>query len=716
MKKRIKEEAMKLKYVCILVLLSTVCACSNSSHNSSESSEPQSQVAAENLDPASIPKFVSSLVMVPVMPNKGTVDVQGETADYYELAVRQFEQQILPGSYPMTTVWGFGPSDDPRTVAQGGRYFYPSLTIEARQDVPVRVKWINALVDEQGNFLPHLFPIDQTIHWANPVGPRDDHGTSQEPYEGPVPVVIHLHGGHDNDESDGFPEAWFLPDAANIPSDIQFTTGTFYDYFVSKFGLDWSPGTATYTYPNDQRATTLWYHDHTLGITRVNIYAGLAGFYLIRGGSDDVVLDTRSENQSSPAVLPGPAPSTEINLSGSFREIPIMIQDRSFNTDGSLFYPDNRAFFEGLDPSQLQIPFTPDPGCDGMPSDVAPIIQPEFFGDCIVVNGQTWPFLNVEQRRYRFRILNACNSRTLILDFNGIPGLEVWQIGADGGFLAAPVDMNAANDGRLLMGLAERADIIADFTNVPAGNYVLTNLGPDEAFDGGEPGVDFDPADPQTTGQVLQFRVGPRVGEDTTTPPQFMKLPAITPLVPTVTRRIPLNENASMNVFVRQEADGSLIYDCNSSTPIDPVKTLLGTYDLNTGMPTEALWSGAITETPAVGAVETWEIYNFTMDAHPIHIHLVQFQVVNRQALAPLDENGMAIPPAFPTGTPREPEVWESGFKDTVIVYPGELARVRAVFDDEGFSVWHCHILEHEDNEMMRPYHVGPVPADAPPL
>jgi FtsP/CotA-like multicopper oxidase with cupredoxin domain len=171
-----------------------------------------------------------------------------------------------------------------------------------------------------------------------------------------------------------------------------------------------------------------------------------------------------------------------------------------------------------------------------------------------------------------------------------------------------------------------------------------------------------------------------------------------------------------MNVFVRQEADGSLIYDCNSSTPIDPVKTLLGTYDLNTGMPTEALWSGAITETPAVGAVETWEIYNFTMDAHPIHIHLVQFQVVNRQALAPLDENGMAIPPAFPTGTPREPEVWESGFKDTVIVYPGELARVRAVFDDEGFSVWHCHILEHEDNEMMRPYHVGPVPADAPPL
>lgn len=708
---------MKPRSLGILILLLLACSCSDddddNSHNPNNPGNSP-QALEEGLDPASIPKFVTPLAKVPVMTSSGTIESDEGTADHYELAMRQFEQQVLPSGYPATTVWGFGPSDDPRTVAQGGRYFYPSFTIEARYNTPVAVTWINGLMDSEGRYLPHLLPVDQTVHWANPPGPRDERGMSQEPYRGPVPVVTHLHGGHNDEEDDGFPEAWFLPAANNIPAEIQFRTGTFYDYFVQKYGLTWSAGSATFVYENDQRATTLWYHDHTLGMTRVNIYAGLAGFYILRGGPDDVVLDTRSEGQSSPAVLPGPAPGPEVNPDGSFRELAIMIQDRSFNEDGSLFYPDNRAFFEGLAPSELQIPFSPSPGCDGQPSDVAPIIQPEFFGNCIVVNGQTWPYLEVEQRRYRFRLLNACNSRTLLLDFNDITGAEVWQIGADGGFLAAPLDMGSVNGGQLLMGLAERADVIMDFTNTPAGNYVLKNLGPDEAFQGGIPGVDFDPADPETTGQVMQFRVGPREGEDTTTPPRFMKLPAITPLAPTVTRRISLNENSSSNVFVRQDDNGGLVFDCGSSTPIDPVQTLLGTYDPVTGSPTEYHWSDLVTENPALGATETWEIYNFTGDAHPIHIHLVQFQVVNRQPLSPLDDTGMAIPPAFPTGEPRPPEPWESGFKDTVIVYPGEVARVRAVFDRPGFSVWHCHILEHEDNEMMRPYHIGPIPDDAP--
>ena len=173
-----------------------------------------------------------------------------------------------------------------------------------------------------------------------------------------------------------------------------------------------------------------------------------------------------------------------------------------------------------------------------MMSDVAPIWNPEFFGNAIVVNGRTWPFQNVQRRRYRLRMLNGCQARFLILDFSGIPGVQVHQIGAEGGFLPAPYDVTVAGNNRLLMCPAERADLIVDFTNVPEGDYVLGNLGPDEPFAGGVPGVNFEVANPATTGQVMQFRVGPIVGTDTTTPAQFLALPARTPLgAATVTRQ-----------------------------------------------------------------------------------------------------------------------------------------------------------------------------------
>jgi hypothetical protein len=221
-------------------------------------------------------------------------------------------------------------------------------------------------------------------------------------------MVTHVHGAHTTEESDGYAEAWYLPNANNIPGYVQHTTGTFFDYFNSKYNAGWGSGFATFTYPNDQPATTLWYHDHTLGMTRLNVYAGPAGYYLLRGGPHDMDLGY---------VSPGPG----IDPFGEFTEIPIAIQDRSFNADGSLFYPDNRAFFEGLDPAQLQIPFIPDEACDGLPSDVSPIWNPEFFGNMMVVNGQTWPFLEVEQRRYRFRFLNGCNSRFLVLKMTTTP-------------------------------------------------------------------------------------------------------------------------------------------------------------------------------------------------------------------------------------------------------------------------------------------------------
>ena len=207
-------------------------------------------------------------------------------------------------------------------------------------------------------------------------------------------------------------------------------------------------------------------------MTRLNVYAGPAGFFLIRGGpaGDKAVLDSRT---GTTAVLPGPAPKANDKFppNKTYYEIPIAIQDRAFNADGSLFYPDTREFFDGA--TGVVPGFLPG-------TDLSPIWNPEFFGNTIMVNGNTWPFQNVEQRRYRIRFLNGCQSRFLILDFKQIPGVEVWQIGNEGGFLATPVNLTATNGNFLLLGLAERADLIIDFTNVPLGNYVLANIGPDE--------------------------------------------------------------------------------------------------------------------------------------------------------------------------------------------------------------------------------------------
>jgi spore coat protein A len=387
----------------------------------------------------------------------------------------------------------------------------------------------------------------------------------------------------------------------------------------------------------------------------------------------------------------------------SYYEVPIAIQDRSFNTDGSLFYPDNRAFFEGLDLSQLQIPFIPDTACDGAESDISPIWNPEFFGNAMVVNGKAWPYLNVEQRRYRFRFLNGCNSRFLILKMSN--GLPFWQIGAEGGFLPAPVQLS-----QLLMGPAERADVIVDFSNVAVGTeIVLLNVGPDEPFGGGEPDEDFDAADPDTTGRVMLFRVVRRMGADKSTPPDQLVLPALAPLkaVADATRQVTLNEASSDTVRVVTLEDGSIVLACDDpdATAFGPKQALLGTLRQD-GTSASLRWDEPITENPKVNDTEVWEIYNFTADAHPIHVHEVMFEVVSRQKLE-TDEEGIAVQPAVPLGASVPPFAWETGRKDTVVAYPGEVTRVKAKFDRAGLFVWHCHIVEHEDHEMMRPYVVG---------
>jgi FtsP/CotA-like multicopper oxidase with cupredoxin domain len=631
---------------------------------------PRDAIAHEKLAGANIPKYQDPLVILPAMPRSPNLKSgSNKHIDYYEIAQRQFEQQMLPHGFPKTKVWGYGSVEKPGPLAAGGSFHSPSLTIEARYRKPVRIRWINDLVDASGNYLPHFLPVDQMLHWANPSGDcmdgmsgPDCHGMSAEQYTGPVPMVVHMHGADVPAFSDGLPEAWFLPDANDVSG--FFTEGSRYEENRQKAlarGIFWLPGSATFDYENDQRATMLWFHDHTLGLTRLNVYAGLAGTYMLRGGPDDKVN----------GILPGPAPSRDDPPGMQYREIALVIQDRSFFVDGALDYPVR----DGSDThGAMWSPITANALAGGeadVPQDaLAPRWVPDFMGDAMLVNGRTWPYLEVEQRRYRFRILNACNSRFLRLQMGD--GTPFTQIGSDGGFLPAPVKLS-----EVLMGPAERVDVIVDFSNVPAGTKItLKNLGPDLPF-----GLSDDPADPGTTGQVMQFRVTKRTGLDASTPPAKLGLPAIKPLGPESAIR-------KVGLLLRQE-DGQ------------PKDALLGTVD-PTGEVIPHFWVDPVTETPTCGDTEMWEMHNPTVLGHPMHIHLVQFQVIERE-----DMN---------TGEIQGPEPGETGFKDTVIVNPFEIVRVKAQFQRAGSYVWHCHILEHEDNEMMRPMQVLPGPSLGAPL
>jgi spore coat protein A, manganese oxidase len=626
--------------------------------------------ARRRLDAATIPKYEDALVIPPAMPLAPRDRIPAGTADaedYYEIELCQFDQQVLPASMDRTTtVWGYAATGDSETKHS------PAFTIEAGVGRPVRVRWTNRLVDDEGRFLPHLLPVDPTLHWANPgagedgkdYAPRFEEGVTPEPYTGPVPMVVHLHGASTEEESDGFTTAWYLPDAIDIP-DGYAHTGSMYaafsESFAAKYGQRWSRGSGISRYDNQQAAATLWFHDHVLGITRLNVYAGPAGFYLLRGGPGDV----------PDGVLPGPAPRRGDEPGKAYYEIPLAIQDRSFSADGQLSYPESRAEFDGFEG-----PYIPE-------SDIHPIINPEVFGDAIIVNGHTWPSLTVEPRRYRFRLLNGCNSRFLILRLveNALArrpapaALEFHQIGSDSGFLPRVVSLDS-----LFLAPAERADVIVDFTGLDEGTELyLINEGPDEPFGGGEPGDDFEPANPDTTGQVMQIVVGALQGEDTSRPVDDIQLPQSPEIGPAgVTRRLAL-----------MELDSDILED------VGPREAVLGIVD-ELGHPIPLDIEDPLTEAVTLETPEIWEFWNFTADAHPIHVHEVQFEVINRQEF---DDEGL-------DDDPRPPEPWETGRKDTVIAYPEEVTRIKLRFVHEGMFVWHCHILEHEDNEMMRPIRV----------
>ncbi len=795
------------------------------------------------LDPLTIPKYVIPLVIPPEMPKSAGASAydQGATADY-NIAERQFQQQILPGGiwntvngrtdpFPATTVWSYGRADDP--IPPGGvapvpatqsSFNYPAFTVETTSGNPTNIRWINELVAidpgtgkpyPSGNpmrtFLPHVVTgsVDQSLHWANPGKLTCADGTIRTdcrpdpsslvnpglglPYTGPVPMITHVHGAHVNPDSDGYPEAWWLPDASNIPVGYA-TQGA---QFGQANGANALPGSAFFSYRNDQAATTIWYHDHTLGMTHNNVYAGPAGFWLIRGTYTDPVTTQTVPDSPATGVLPGAGaggrptdptaggcdPNFDATCRAAIREIPIAIQDRSFNADGTLFYPGSRDFFNFIRPNAT-IPYVPsDPATCGATktcSDIAPIWNPEFFGNTIVVNGNTWPDLQVAPERYRLRLLNGSDARFLNLSVWIVPPkcttkkkvttcvpatnaytlnsqnlvnrakfveMPIYQIGAEQGFLpqvvqvttgfatplpgngTVPVAVPSANPSQgLLMSPAERADVILDFTGMAPGTVVrMINTGPDAPF-GGFPAAPL--SDKDTTGQVMSFTVGPAAGADPSTPVASLVLPTDIPIGnASITRQVSLNEAESEQICVkanaltgkvkktvltlpRPAAPGTIASICAQlgAVPFAPKEALLGT--MPGLMPTPQFWADPITQNPALDATEDWEMYNFTVDAHPIHIHLVRFKVIDRQPLVIDPLTGMPQMPAmrdtlFPA---RGPEPTETGYKDTVIAYPGEVTTVRALFDIGGLYVWHCHIVEHEDNEMMVPFCVGGTP------
>ncbi|MGQ3685509.1 MAG: multicopper oxidase family protein [Candidatus Loosdrechtia sp.] len=562
------------------------------------------------LDPAAIPKYVTPL---PNPLNPGFILVPDTTTypgfDFYNVSQRQITSQVLPAGFPATAVWAYG---DPGNAAT---FSYPGHTIVARSmfgpvnesglGKPVKVQYDNELPDT------HLLPVDKHIHGTEDGEPE-------------VRTIVHLHGGKNvGPESDGYPEAWVTPDGMTIedfPSAIPSNPYT-----------PFNPN--PFDYHNDQKAATLWFHDHALGITRLNVYAGLAAFYILHDDNEDAL------------VAGGFLPAFP-------HEIPVVIQDRMFYPDGSLAYPDTAA---------------------GMPP-VQPSIQPEFFGEVVVVNGVTWPYLNVEPRKYRIRFLNGSNSRFYKLFFSS--GQPFHVIGMEGGFLNAPVMVD-----QLVLSPAERADCIIDFAPF-AGQTITLRNNAKSPFPKGTP------VNPKTVGQIMQFRViTPLSGMPDTTLPANLNpvggdLPPVVVPIGTPTRQLILFEG--IDGFGR-------------------LQPLLGT-------PTSGgiNWFSPITENPAVGATEVWEVYNTTPDAHPIHIHEILFRTISRQKFrATQNPVTGALTNVRLQGRPKPPAVFESGFKDTVIMYPGEVTRILATFEASGLFVWHCHILEHEDHEMMRPYLIG---------
>lgn len=686
--------------------------------------EAASETAGAALSRIAVRAFVEPLPIPQIVmaPKNGST----------ELTIRmcEFRSNVLPstfepsvGTYRGTWTWGYvanGPCPD---KAGPARSTYIGPIILARRGTPTRVRYVNELgTTATSRVIAYTTSTDQTLHWADPLGgganacaqavatnesPRPDCARN---YDGPIPAVPHLHGGEVPPQVDGAPDAWFTPDGRHGSS------------YYSRAGARHNE--AIYTYPNTQEASPAWFHDHTLGTTRLNVYAGLAGVYLITDPN---------LHREPPGSLADP---TGI--------VPLVVQDRMFDANGQLKMPN-----EGDTPEH---PFWVD----------------AFVGNVAVVNGKAMPYMNVEPRRYRFLVINGSNARTydmaLVDPITGAERLPIWQIGTDGGYLDRPVKIGAtASSGlhRLSLMPGERADVIVDFGDLPDGATVVLNN------DAGSPN-----GGPPDLPRLMEFRVTCGAtrcpGEDTSFDPSTgAELRRWHPLVRLATAGAPAPALtvAKTRLLTLKEVKGvhgtsEILVNNTRFDGMSPRPH--GDFENVTVNGTMVAYS----ELPKEGQTELWEIVNLTVKPHPLHLHLAHFQVLNRQPLNTFGYEAVYAA-SFPGGTVQAgfgppldyraamnsrsggkdggnpdvephlmgpampPDANEVGWKDTARVTPGQVTRllVRWAPTDKSLTapdlyypfhpnggrgyVWHCHILDHEDNQMMRP--LGIVPSSAAP-
>ncbi len=493
------------------------------------------------LDPSALSPFVDPLPIPPLARPQGIRALPGnpeKRAPHYRMVMGQFQCKVHRDLNP-TRLWGYG-------------CMSPGPTFETRSGQDVLVEWINNLPEK------HFLPVDHSLHGAEADKPE-------------VRVVTHLHGGRVPPQYDGYPEDWYV-------------TGK----------------SAIHHYPNVQEAAHLWYHDHAMGINRLNIYAGLFGSYFVRDKYEDL-----------------------LNLPKGRYEVPLAICDRLIDREGQLYYPVSG-------------------------NEKSPWI-PELFGNAILVNGKLLPHLDVEPRRYRFRVLNCSNGRHCYISF--LEGEGFFQIGSDQGLLSAPVPRKV-----LEIAPGERADLVVDFSRYPGRQFVAKN--------------DAVP--------ILQFRVSNQPVADSSALPEKLRL------VP----RLPETDAVKTRILTLGETLD------RAANPM--IMLLNGTR-----------WHMPVTETPKLNSTEIWTLINLTEDVHPIHLHLVRFQILDRR---PYDRFAYQTRKVLRyLSPPVPPDPADMGWKDTARAYPKMVTRLIVRFD--GFSgryVWHCHLLEHEDNEMMRPFEILP--------
>ncbi|WP_254762558.1 multicopper oxidase family protein [Natrinema marinum] len=548
---------------------------------------PWNTVAASESTPE-LEKFVQPMPIPDVLEPDGW----WRGGDYYEIPMEEVEKKVHP-DLPPTTMWGFDGQ-------------VPGPVIKSHRYERINVRYDNSALPEE-----HIFEVDDMIHGTSP----EDY----EGYDGAVPEVrtsIHQHGLNVERSSDGQARAWDAPDGTKGPQFVKHV----------------------HELPNRQERMIGTYHDHALGVSRLNNYAGLHGFYFIEGWEEK-----------------------RLNLPRGEYDVPIMLEDRAFEEDGSLHYPDS--------------------------------FVPNFAGDTAFINGAVWPYMEVEPRRYRFRLVNQSNGRTFAIALENEDGHDapaMHQIAPGHGFLEDVVSIGHEGDlEELIISPYERAEVVVDFSEYAGETLTMTNdaafpyAGPHGGHDGGhgdgdmdmggDGGMDMGGDGGMDMGgdkhfpdipELMQFRVADSVSEpDRSAEPAELDLPSW---------HGP-NENA-----VKETRQMTLGMRMKMNEP--DLHVLNG----------KASFEGGEHAKPQLGSTEIWELENTGHHSHPIHLHLVNFEIIGRG----------------PDGT-HEPAPNERGPKDIVRVDPGETARILVKFENyTGKYPWHCHVLEHEEHAMMRQFEV----------